>query len=128
MPDKKWTEQGIEQGVIGTEPEYIRLSDEKVKQLARDIISGTVFGSWQIGSNSPISVEQVFLPLLLMDTILTKRIARDNVAHVYEYVSTAAPMSVNGYPIFYSFHTLDQEDFERVIAKVEAMERAIAEL
>lgn len=122
MVDKKSTEEGY----IGSS-EYIRLTDEKVKQLARDIISGQVFGSWQL-ANSGLALEQVFMPLLFMDPMLTKRLMREEAVHLYEYVSQAGPMSVNGYPIFMSFYRLDQEDFERVIAKVEAMEKAIAEL
>lgn len=125
MVDKTWTENGIDHGFIGDESEYTRMTDGAVRKLARDIIEGRAFGSWQIPPNAGVGIEQLFIPLMLFDLVQTKRFQRDGVTHLYEYTEKALPMRVNGYPMFHSFHCLDKQDFDRVMRLVGGMDEAL---
>jgi hypothetical protein len=118
MADKFWTEETSEHGIIEAESEYTRMTDEAVNELASAIIAGRVFGSWQIRPNDTIGIEQVFLFLLVMDFLDGKRMSRDGITHVWEYMDRASNTSVNGYPIFFSGYMIDKTDLERVSAKV----------
>jgi hypothetical protein len=128
MVDKIWTDdkdEGIELGIIDDASEYKPLSEDAVKTLAQSIIRGEVFGSWQITEDSTVSIEQVFLFLLLLDEMTMKRVVRDGTSHIYEYIKEAAPMAVNGYPMFYSGFWMNKTDFQRVMENVGQMEKAI---
>jgi hypothetical protein len=126
MVDKIWEDAGHEFGIIDDVSEYTPMSDEAVEKLALSIVRREVFGSWQITEQAPVTIEQVFIPLMLLDAVEVKRITRDGASHLWEYVDEAASTAINGYPIFFSGSFLDQTDFNRVMARVRTMEQVTA--
>ncbi len=100
---------------------YTPKTEEEINKIALGILSGTCFGSWneEVAENS-FNIIRLVLTQELIETWKTM-----NIAHFYEFVDKAGPMSVNGYPSFMSFSLIDQPDWGRVISKVEALEGAM---
>lgn len=80
--------------------------DRKVelKRAALALANGQAFSSWQV--RNPSDVPMVFMVLALSGE---GDIPAD-VAEVYEYMDQAGPRSINGYPIFFSCHTLNRDE------------------
>lgn len=94
------------------------LSSERIAELnnlAKDIYKDKVFTSLHV---PPEQIEQylssIFLPIALGGT---KNLPLDDVGMIYECYNKALPRSINGYPIFMSFHWLTKEETRLVITK-----------
>lgn len=83
-----------------------RLPDPELRTLALDISEGRVFGSWECAS--PDEVRSSFMVLMLAGP--ENLPDPTEVAHVYEYMSQAGPMAVNGRPMFMSARFLHRAD------------------
>jgi hypothetical protein len=103
-------------------PQYRRKTDDEVAALAKRIYRHEVFISWMLKRQEDLPM--VFMVLNFMEKPALDQLVVDNIHFFYEAYSEAGPMSVNGYPTFFSVHYLDREDGARVHAKV----REIAEL
>ena len=79
-----------------------------LKKLAEDICEGRVFTQDHV--KSPEDLPMVFLPLIL-GALKGKK---EDVAFIYEYISERMPRSINGYPIFGSFHCLSKEELKEL--------------
>lgn len=100
--------------------------DSELKQLAIDIHAGRVFGSWNIPYADTVSLH--FIPLAMLDPAMIDVLQVEGAVQFYEYMDKAAPRSINGAPCFFSFHTLTQEEAEKVegfCRKIEAALRSI---
>lgn len=75
----------------------------QLKILARDILSGRVFGLWNIPPERKDLVRAVFAPLAM-----GAKPSREYVS-CYEYLDKAI-RSENGYPVFMSFQLLTQNE------------------
>ncbi len=95
--------------------------DAELRQLAMDIMEGRVLCDWQVVQ--PMQVELIFLPLALMDAKTGKKLAARKPGMIYERISRACRMGVNGYPIFGSFHILSQPDAVKVQGHIEAIKQ-----
>ena len=95
----------------------------ELKKLAVDIVEGKVFGTWNIPSYDQHLVPLIFVPLSFMDAKQLKKLKRRKVVHVYEYLDKAAPKTVNGYPIFFSFRLLKKRDWKRLVRYVKRFEK-----
>lgn len=118
------TEKDLEEGELTKDTPKNKLSDKKIKQLALSFYKGEVFCSAQI--KNPNEVSLVFMPLNFIDTIHAKVLfyENDNRPHFYEFLDKAGPRGVNGYPCFFSFRCINQEDLIKVIEerdKISAM-------
>jgi hypothetical protein len=111
------TIETLETGELEAGNQYKPLSDEKVKELARDLYADKIFGSWMIPENQMDMMIMVFMVLIFMDDITKKQMKRDNTFFFYEYYDKAGPRSINGYPTFMSCHILSGDDVKRIINK-----------
>lgn len=93
---------------------YRPLSEEQLEQLAQDIAAGQVFHS---GICDVKMLPMVFMPLGLIEKARIKEMLDQGVSFFYEYMNKAGERSVNGYPMFMSFNTLNKEQTEIVHAK-----------
>ena len=84
------------------------MNDKEIKQLAVDIFENRVFGTWCMHRNDACFVGSVFLPIAL-----GAEVGKD-VEHVYEYLSEAGTMGINGYPTFFSCRLLRKVDWEKL--------------
>lgn len=89
---------------FGIEPEP---DIKEIKKIALGIYKNTIFYSLNIPDY--ISVRQVFLPLFFLTDHLL--IPYDACAFYAEY-SYKLSMSINGYPMFSSFHYLRPKEFD----------------
>ena len=91
------------------------MTDEELKVLAVDIVDRRVFGSWMVPKDQPSLIARIFLPLSV--GAASKR--PGDASCFYEYLDRAMPISVNGYPAFFSFKFLTVEDWERLVPMIE---------
>lgn len=71
-------------------------------------MDGKIFGSWNIREAKDIAT--VFPVLLLMGGTEILKDKNEDVAAVYEYMSEALPISLNGYPMFFSVRVLNRAE------------------
>jgi hypothetical protein len=119
------TIETLDDGEMTGGNQYTPLSDESVKQLAGDLYSDKIFGSWMLPDDQIESMFMVFMALIFVDDITKKQWKRDNTYFFYEYYDKAGPRSINGMPVFMSFHILSGDDVKRILLKREAIAKAI---
>ena len=115
----------LEDGELTAGNQYKPLSDERVKELARDLYADKIFGSWMLPEHQMDSLFMVFMVLIFMDDITKKQMKRDNTYFFYEYYDKAGPRSINGMPTFMSCHILSGDDVKRIVTKRNEIEAAI---
>lgn len=91
----------------------LELSDKELRSLAMDAVEGRLFGTWMC--NSADEMRGSFPILGLVDQAWMDDMAARDVVHFYEQVSKAAPLAVNGRPMFFSANALTRKDFERLV-------------
>lgn len=83
------------------------------------IAEGSIFCSAQIPSNQQEHMlSMVFMPLVFMKPSSKAKLIANKVEILFEEVSKAGPMGVNGFPIFTSFQTLSAEEWKIVLSKI----------
>ena len=87
-------------------------SDEELKQLAKDINSGKVFGTWACPKDL---ISNCFIILAFIDPDQLNDMIESGIIHFYEYIDKANPLAVNGYPVFMSGYPLHKEEFEKIV-------------
>lgn len=90
---------------------YVKRTDEELKQLAVDTAEGKVFFDMQV--KDPRDLYAVFLPLAFAGEKYLESLIAQKVCYMYEYLSEAGPMAVNGMPTFMTVRFLDGEDYEK---------------
>lgn len=110
----------------GKEDGYVRMSDDKIKELAQDMYKGLIFTNMHLQNHEDIP--RVFVPMMMLDKEQVEEIKRNPPGMIYEYMSSAGPLSINGMPIFMSFRMLNKEDTKRVIKKYNEIKGAIEKI
>lgn len=102
------------------------MTDEEVKEVALGILQNRIWTDRHCGSER--DVQMSFMILGMMDKEALQKMQDDNITMVYEYESRCVPgRYINGMPIFFSCHTANAADEERIWAKYEAMRKAVNE-
>ena len=91
------------------------MNDPELHQLAEDIAERRVFGTWQL-QDRPDDAGLIFAPLGFLDPVLIDTVKAS--AHIYEYLSRAAPRTWKGMPTFTSFMLLSHEDWAKLAPMV----------
>lgn len=115
----------IETGEVSGDSQYRSLDEAELKELAIACVNGHVFGSWMVPENDTHLLPSIFMVLVFLEDIERKKMKRDGVVHVYEWMKEAGPRSINGYPIFMSARFLNQEDSTRLSAKMKQVREAL---
>jgi hypothetical protein len=90
-------------------------NDEKLRQLAMDIVDGKVYTSDQIpDANFARMIRLVFMPVGLLDQEAIKSLQDDDITMFYEYFSAAGSRSINGLPMFTTIRYLNRDDHKRL--------------
>jgi len=95
------------------------MDDKEKKLLATDIVEGRVFGTWQMGEADNHLIPSIFMPLGLASKEVLKSMTDDKITQVYEYMDKAGPRAINGFPIFFSMHMINEDDWAEVRAMCE---------
>jgi len=97
---------------------YRPLDQAGIEQLAWDIHGGHVFGTW-----IPDAMETSFaIVRLFLTPELVAKWKEADIAHVYEHISKAGPVAVNGMPSFMSFKLLSRADVAKVQKRIEQID------
>jgi hypothetical protein len=86
--------------------------EEALKQIAFDLFCGRIFCDRQLTRAEDAHL--VFMPLALMNGEQIKALLENPPGLIFEYLSKAGPMCVNGCPTFFSMQLLSMEDAKRV--------------
>lgn len=80
---------------------------KEIKQIAMDMAEGKVFTSNHIPEDQIDMLPKIFMVIALggIHPEHTK-----NLGMIYEYISEAAPMAINGFPSFFSHKMLNRSD------------------
>ena len=89
-------------------------NDAELRQLALDMMGGSIFTDRHINPNDKDVLPSIFMPLFFMNKEQLAEFEARDVNMIYEHMSKAESRSINGYPIFMSFQFLDKEDTERL--------------
>lgn len=101
-------------------------TDEELSQLAKDIHAGRVFTS--LYCSRPELLRSIFMPIAFGSGPGIFDDCGGNPGMLYEYLDRAGPMAINGYPMFFSVQWLTQEEVRMVMAKVEQINKLLAQL
>ena len=102
-----------------------KLTDDEINALAEDIYRDRVFTSDQLRQGDLNMLPVIFVPLVFADKKIIELMQKDAPGMIYEHLSEAGPRSVNGYPTFFSFHIVSQEDAKKVWEKFEQIKKAV---
>lgn len=124
MSDEKKEQEEQEEEI--PPPPYVPRTNKEINQLAKDLAENRIFTSQHV--RSPEDVRTVFMVLALMGPKMAQWMKDNHITVVYEEYSKAGPMSVNGYPCFFSFKSVSKSDWEKVIdvyERIEAVKKAV---
>jgi len=103
---------------------YAPKTDDELRQLAVDIVSGLVFTSAHIREEDLNNLlGMVFMPILFMDEHSRKELVANEIHTIYEYYSEAGPRAINGKPIFMSCRMLNRTDSQKVWSMMKRFEK-----
>lgn len=105
-----------------------KLTDDEINTLAEETYRGSVFTSDHLRPQDLEMLPSIFMPLIFADEKLREELLKDAPAMIYEHLSEAGHLSINGYPMFVSFHMVSQEDAKKVWEKVEQIKKAVSEV
>lgn len=98
---------------------------EQIDELAKRIYRGEVFTSDQL--KNPGLLGMVFLPLAFMGEEAKAKMAEEKPAMFWAPMSAAFPRSINGYPMFGEVHLVNEEDRQKVWARVKEIEELLGD-
>lgn len=108
-----------------TELHKQRYSPEKINEIAVGIVRGEILTDRQLPANS---LSDVFVALKLIGRTTVKQLAEHPPSLMFGYMKEAGPISVNGYPMFFTVHFAFEEDTKLIIEKVKALAAAWDEI
>jgi hypothetical protein len=96
--------------------ELYRMTEDELREFVQDYLGNRVFTSANCRRSEDVHMVFMILALGGLDT-LTKEAVQE-VGIVWEYMSKAAPRSVNGYPCFFSCRLMHRDDWARASAAI----------
>jgi hypothetical protein len=97
-------------------PETPEEQTARLKRFVLDFCDGRVFSN--VHCEKPKDVRMVFMVLALMSPEQIDELG--DVGLIYEHMSQAGPMAINGMPTFFSCRTLTREEWDRARVAIQA--------
>jgi len=101
------------------------MNDKELLNLAEEINNGRVFGDWMLDKEENGMVLSVFMTLIFLNDKMRQKLIDDKVVAIYEHLSEAGNMSVNGLPTFLSCHYITEPEMKRLNPMVEKLKAAM---
>lgn len=110
------------------------MADEvDLKKLAMDILGGRVFTNLHILEGDENLLPSIFMLLNFIDPddeknggkAFAQKLQSGEIALIYEYMSKAGPLGVNGYPMFMSMRTLSKENYDILTEKIRKIQEVL---
>lgn len=105
--------------------EYVPKTDAEIRQLAEDLYRDMIFTDRHIAGRDPHMAKSVFMPLFFLEEKDIESLKEAKIGLFYEYYKAAGPMSVNGYPTFFSVQMLSESDTKRLFEAHEKIKSAV---
>lgn len=86
------------------------LSDQEMRKIALGMVEGNIFTSLSFREGDMSILPQVFMPVALGAFAEYTREELDEIGFLWEDMSEAWNRSINGFPIFWSFHVVNKQD------------------
>lgn len=83
----------------------------ELKKIAVDLAEGHIFSNLHLGEHNKHMMQSVFMVMIFLDEKSRKDMEEKEIVFVYEYMSQAGPMAINGLPVFMSMRMMGKEDF-----------------
>ena len=96
-------------------------TDAELRQLALDIVGGSVFTDRHVPDHDKGILGSIFMPLMLMSDEQRQELVDNDVTLLYEYLSQANNMGINGYPSFMSMQYLTNTEVGTLYKYVEEL-------
>lgn len=106
-------------------------TEEELKQIAKDLYAGRIFTNLHLQpSEQERLLFSIFMPLVFLKTETKggKTFMESEPFLIYEYVDRAGPMAINGYPIFTSFQSLNEEEYQKMIGYYSKVKQTMEEI
>lgn len=97
----------------------------ELNAIALGIVQNIIFTSWQLERDLHTDAGIVFLPIMLMDASIRRRLITDPPGMLYAYYEDAFPRGVNGFPMFHTVGILSRTEAEYVKSKVVELRAAL---
>lgn len=94
---------------VGQDGQVLMPPDE-LRQFVDDFVSNRIFTSAHLRENDDIAM--VFMPVALGAFSGWSDTGLERIGVLWEYLSQAGPMAINGLPCFFSFHVLNADDWK----------------
>ena len=88
------------------------MTHAELSQLAQDIFYGKVFGSWMVAPEHMKLMERIFVPLQW--AFKGQYNLPNDIATLYEYRDKAWPLTIEGYPVFFSMKFLTKDELSKL--------------
>jgi hypothetical protein len=105
--------------------DYIPKSDAEIRKLAEDLYRGLIFTDRHVGDKNPDMIKSVFMPIFFLEEKDIKSLKKAKIGLFFEYYDKAGPMSVNGYPTFFSVQMLSEDDTKRLFEVHDKIKSAV---
>jgi len=97
---------------------------EELKKIAVGIADGNIFCSMQIRPSEQKSMlNSVFMVLTFMEKKDLDKLVSEKVTVLFEDINKAGPMSINGYPCFFSCQTLTDTEWKTIVPMIEQYDK-----
>jgi hypothetical protein len=95
-----------------------RLSDDELRKFVDDFVSNRIFTTAHLRDHEAGMITMIFMPLGFGCFSKVQPDSLKQIGVIYEYNDKAGPRSINGMPMFFSFHMLHIDDWERAKAAI----------
>lgn len=92
----------------GTKPK----TDRELREIAMAMYSGTIFSTLLVREDEDFT--DIFFALKFLSAEDKRKLVEQEIGLFYEYISEAAPMSINGRPVFFSVRMLSKAETYRL--------------
>lgn len=99
-------------------------TDDELNQIAIDWHHGHIFSD--LHCDGPEEVRNTFAVFLFMNQQEMRELKADSPGLVFEHLSKAGPLAVNGKPMFFSHQYLSKPDTVKLFAKIKLLYDAMS--
>lgn len=104
---------------------YVPKTEKEIRSLAEELYKGQIFTDRHIRHDPQRTIKSVFMGINFLSDKDLKELRAWNTGLFYEYLSAAGPVSVNGYPTFFSFRILSKDDARRLFTMHDKIKSAV---
>lgn len=102
---------------------YSPRTETEINEIALGYVENRIWGSWSDNGNGLQAFRTI---LMLLGEEEKELMKKTRIVSFYELIEKAGPFAVNGRPVFFSCNSLDVDDTNRVLRKIQELHTAMA--